>query len=64
MEHLKGLTQLQTLDLSFTEVGDAGLQYLRGLTQLQLLYLIGTKVSDAGVSDLRKALPNATVEGP
>ena len=33
--HLKGLTQLQWLDLAETKVTDAGLVHLKGLTQLQ-----------------------------
>ena len=37
LEHLKGLTQLQRLDLRGTKVSDAGLEHLKGLTQLQRL---------------------------
>ena len=32
---MKGLTQLQTLGLTSTQVTDAGLEQLKGLTQLQ-----------------------------
>ena len=39
LEHLKGLTQVQSLNLSQTEVTDAGLKHLKGLTQLQSLNL-------------------------
>ena len=35
--HLKGLTQLQRLDLSYTQVTGAGLEHLKGLTKLQSL---------------------------
>jgi len=34
LEHLKGLTNLQDLTLSDTNVADAGLEHLTGLTQL------------------------------
>ena len=50
--HLKDLTKLQTLDLSYTAVTDAGLVHLKGLTQLQSLRLDGTKVTDAGLLHL------------
>ena len=39
LEHLKGLTNLQSLDLTFTKVTDAGLEHLKGLTKLQSLDL-------------------------
>jgi hypothetical protein len=53
LEHLKGLTQLEWLDLMDTPVTDAGLEHLKGLTQLQELYLGGTKVTDAGLDYLK-----------
>ncbi len=34
LKHLKGLTNLQSLDLGQTQVTDAGLEPLKGLTQL------------------------------
>ena len=37
--HLKGLAQLQSLDLMEHQVTDAGLEHLKGLTQLQSLDL-------------------------
>jgi hypothetical protein len=61
LEHLKGLTQLQTLLLDNTAVTDAGLEHLKGLTQLKSLHLGGTKVTDAGVNELRKALPHVEI---
>jgi hypothetical protein len=51
--HLKGLTQLQGLDLNFTKVTDAGLVHLKGLTKLQVLYLWRTEVTDAGLVHLK-----------
>ncbi len=55
--HLKGLTQLDSLELSSTQVSDAGLVHLRGLTKLTLLNLHGSDVSVKGVEELKKALP-------
>ena len=60
--HLKGLTQLATLDLRYTQVTDASLNHLKELTQLQTLYLGGTKVTDEGVKKLQQALPNCEIE--
>jgi len=53
LEHLKGRTQLQALNLGGTQVTDAGLEHLKGLTQLQALQLYGTKVTDAGLEHLK-----------
>ncbi|MHB1037765.1 MAG: leucine-rich repeat domain-containing protein [Pirellulales bacterium] len=50
---LKGLTQLQTLNLGSTKVTDAGLAHLKALTQLQTLNLGATKVTDAGLAHLK-----------
>ncbi len=52
LEHLAGLTGLQTLGLSETQVTNAGLPHLAGLTGLQTLYLRGTQVTDAGLEHL------------
>jgi len=58
--HLKGLTSLQTLNLSGS-ITDSGLVHLKGLTNLQQLYLEDTQITDAGVADLQKALPNCKI---
>jgi len=52
LENLKGLTQLQGLNLGGTKVTDTGLENLKGLNQLQWLSLGGTKVTDAGLENL------------
>jgi hypothetical protein len=57
LSHLRGLTQLEWLDLSDTQVSDAGLAHLRGLTQLQTLDLSNAQVSDAELSQLSESLP-------
>jgi hypothetical protein len=53
MTRLKGLSQLQSLDLDGTQVTDAALEHLKGLTQLQSLGLGGTQVTDAGLEHLK-----------
>jgi hypothetical protein len=53
LEHLKGLTGLQVLVLSDTQVTDAGLEHLKGLTGLQYLHLWGMRVTDAGLEHLK-----------
>ena len=50
--HLKGLTSLQTLNLSGS-ITDAGLVHLKGLTGLQLLWLSQTQITDAGLVHLK-----------
>lgn len=52
LEHLKGLTDLVSLNLSRTRVTDAGLEYLEGLTNLEVLNLSSTGVTDAGLQHL------------
>jgi hypothetical protein len=52
--HLEGLTKLETLDLTDTElVTDAGLVHLKGLTKLETLDLSGTATTDAGLVHLK-----------
>jgi len=41
LKHLKGLTQLQKLNLGWTEVDAAGLEHLKALTKLQRLEIQG-----------------------
>lgn len=49
------------LDLSETEVADAGLKQLANLKKLTSLSLCGTKVTDAAVEALQKALPKCLI---
>ena len=60
--HLKGLTNLQELDLAGTQVTDAGLVHLKGLTNLQELDLSYTQVTEGGVQEQRQALPNCNIQ--
>ena len=55
------LSRVTHLDLSDTQITDAGLQHLTGLIQLQYLYLKRTKVTDEGVKKLQQALPNCQI---
>ena len=61
LEHLKGLTNLQELQLHCPQVTYAGLEHLKGLTSLQRLVLDRTQVTRAGVSELKRALPNCEI---
>lgn len=62
LRRARGLTNLKKLDLGDIQVTDAGLVHLAGLTNLERLYLIRTQVTDAGLAELRKALPNCSIE--
>ena len=62
LKHLKGLTQLQQLDLNGTPVTDASLEHLKGLTQLQQLDLGGAQVTDAGLEHLKGLTQLQTLE--
>jgi len=59
---LKGLTNLQTLILSGSNITDAGLVHLKGMTELQWLSLRKTQITDAGVSGLKESLPICEIE--
>jgi hypothetical protein len=61
LEHLKGLSALQTLYLNDTKVTDTGLACLKGLTRLSNLNFAGTKVIEAGAQELKKALPKVRI---
>ena len=53
LEHLRGQTNLELLDLSGTDVTDAELEHLVPLTHLKELFLARTQVTDAGLAHLR-----------
>jgi Leucine-rich repeat (LRR) protein len=59
--HVKGLTQLESLNLLDSQVSDAGLVHLKGLRNLKILLLNGTKVTDAGLREIQQALPRARI---
>ena len=47
------MTKLVDLDLTRTQVTDAGLAHLKGLVNLATLDLDGTKLTDAGLAHLK-----------
>ena len=51
--HLKGLSNLQSLDLGNTKVTDAGLSHIESLTKLKYLGLYDCQVTDAGLEHLK-----------
>jgi len=57
-EDRQGITNLE---LSFSEISDAGLAHLKGLSGLQELYLNNTQISDAGAEELESALPQCSI---
>lgn len=52
VKHLQGLPALQMLNLSSSQVSDAGLEQLRPLTHLRELYLRRTRITDDGLKHL------------
>ncbi len=54
VQRIQGLTNLERLDLSRTNITDAGLEGLLSLQNLSSLQLHGTQISDAGLVHLKK----------
>ena len=53
MDHLRALAQLKDLNLSRTQITDAGLERLGAFKQLRYLDLTETAISDVGVECLK-----------
>ena len=51
--HLKGLTDLEKLNLWGVNVGDSGLLNLKGMTKLKTLYIPDANITDAGLEHLK-----------
>ncbi|MEO2032296.1 MAG: hypothetical protein ABGZ35_09440, partial [Planctomycetaceae bacterium] len=51
-----GLTNLGFLDLSNTQISNAGLEHLESFKKCKTLRLSGTNVTDSGVAKLQVAL--------
>ena len=49
LEHLKGLRQLECLELDGTNITDAGMRHLKGSPQLKDLQIGNTHITDAGL---------------
>lgn len=50
--HLKKLTQLKNLDLSYSSITDEAIPIINELTSIQVLNLTGTQISDKGLKML------------
>ena len=61
LEHLTGVTQIQTLYLGDTPITDAGIESLKGLKDLKFLGLNRTFVTDDGIATLLKAVPGVII---
>ncbi len=59
---IRNLSELTDLVLGGSPVNDAGLANLRGLAKLRRLNLNGSQVTESGVQQLKRALPNLTIE--
>lgn len=59
---LKGMDSLRRLNMNDTHISDVGIAHLHGLTGLKFLTLYRTNVSRKGIADLKKHLPNCSIE--
>ena len=59
LEHIAGLTLLESLDVGSTLMTDVGLERLTSLTNLRTLSMGGNELGDAGIQALRE-MPNLT----
>ena len=62
LKDLVGMTKLKVLDLSRTQVTDAGMKHLAGMKNLEWLSLDDTQVTAEGVAKLRKAFPKCQID--
>ena len=51
-----------SLNLSGTQVDDAGVEHLKKLTKLTNLSLLETKLTSTGIAELKQALPNCKID--
>ena len=59
LKHLAALTQLESLDLSFTRVGGPGLESLAGLKHLRTLNVYECPIDDEGLTALSGTEPGS-----
>jgi hypothetical protein len=53
LQKLRECKKLVRLELQYTGIGDAGLQFIKELPALRYLNLSGTPVTEKGISDLK-----------
>jgi hypothetical protein len=58
---LRGMTQIEDLDLTDARATDSSISSLATLISLKRIVLSGTQVSDSGIARLRQALPDCDV---
>lgn len=58
---IKGMTSMERLSLSDTQVTDEGLAHLAGMTSMWIVELGRTQVTDDGVEKLKTPLPTVVV---
>jgi Leucine-rich repeat (LRR) protein len=61
LTHIAEIENLNTLALTNTPVGDAGVEHLIGMHNLVRLHLDGTNISEAAVKQLQDALPDCSI---
>ena len=61
---ITNLSNLELLELEWTQVSDAGISYLKTMKKLRDVDLEETQVTPAGIRMLQKALPKASISGP
>ena len=62
MVHLKKMTRLQTLSLSYTALTELGLTHSKGLKNLNSLHLDKwTLFSETSIANLKRALPDCKI---
>jgi hypothetical protein len=64
LEPIRGMTLLQSLDLTGSPIDDEALDALENCPSLELVSLRLTRVTDAGIARLQRKLPMAQVIGP
>ena len=58
---LRTLGTIELLVLDYTDVTDGGLSHLKEMTNLKTLALASRRVTDAGAADLKRALPQLSI---
>lgn len=57
----KFLSSHSDLNLSNSQITDAGMEHLKGLTKLSELNLNNTQITDAGLQELKTSLPKCQI---